>query len=109
MNTDRSNRALVVEDDADIAAYTTSVLEADGWAVQSVATCKDALEHAAAHIGRTISISWVATEQIASHGTSALEGCAGIVCSPGSPYRSMEGALAGIRFARERGVPFTGT
>ncbi len=69
----------------------------------------EALEHAGAHIGRTISLSWVATEQIASRGTSALEGCAGIVCSPGSPYRSMEGALEGIRFARERGVPFTGT
>ncbi len=68
-----------------------------------------ALEHAAAHIGKTISISWVATEQIASHGTSALEGCAAIMCSPGSPYRNMEGALEGIRFARERGYPFVGT
>jgi CTP synthase (UTP-ammonia lyase) len=29
--------------------------------------------------------------------------------APGSPYRSMEGALRGIRFARERGWPFVGT
>jgi len=28
---------------------------------------------------------------------------------PGSPYASLEGALEGIRFARERGVPFLGT
>jgi CTP synthase (UTP-ammonia lyase) len=28
---------------------------------------------------------------------------------PGSPYVSLEGALEGIRFARERGVPFLGT
>ncbi len=68
-----------------------------------------ALEHAAAHIGRTISLDWIPTEQIASQGTAALEGCAAIVCSPGSPYRSMEGALEGIRLARERGYPFAGT
>lgn len=48
MSEDRSNRALVVEDDADIAAYTASVLESDGWNVQAVATCRDALECAAA-------------------------------------------------------------
>lgn len=28
---------------------------------------------------------------------------------PGSPYASLEGALEGIRFARERGLPFLGT
>ncbi len=69
----------------------------------------EALEHAAAHLGREISIRWVPTEEIANRGTSALGECSGIVCSPGSPYRSMAGALEGIRFARERGVPFTGT
>lgn len=69
----------------------------------------EALEHAAAHIGRMISIEWIPTEHLANHGTAALEGCAAIVCSPGSPYRSMEGALQGIRFARERGYPFVGT
>ncbi len=30
-------------------------------------------------------------------------------CSPGSPYRSLDGALEAIRFAREGGVPFIGT
>jgi len=30
-------------------------------------------------------------------------------CVPGSPYRRMDGALAAIRFARERGLPFLGT
>src|SRR5215471_8328348 len=28
---------------------------------------------------------------------------------PGSPYRSMDGALAAIRYARENGLPFLGT
>ncbi len=30
-------------------------------------------------------------------------------CSPGSPYLSLDGALNGIRFARERGWPIIGT
>lgn len=33
----------------------------------------------------------------------------GIWCVPASPYRSTEGALAAIRFARERRIPFLGT
>jgi CTP synthase (UTP-ammonia lyase) len=33
----------------------------------------------------------------------------GLWCVPGSPYRSMEGALLAIRHARESGVPFLGT
>ena len=68
-----------------------------------------ALEHAAASVGRKISLGWIATDRIASRGTSELQSCAAVMCSPGSPYRSMEGALMGIRFARERGYPFVGT
>lgn len=30
-------------------------------------------------------------------------------CAPGSPYRSLDGALRAIRLARESGVPFLGT
>ena len=33
----------------------------------------------------------------------------GIFIAPSSPYRSMEGALAAIRLARERGIPLVGT
>jgi CTP synthase (UTP-ammonia lyase) len=32
----------------------------------------------------------------------------GIFIATSSPYRSMDGALAGIRFARKRGVPLVG-
>ena len=38
-----------------------------------------------------------------------LAGYDALWCSPGSPYRSTAGAQAGIRHARERGVPFLGT
>ena len=30
-------------------------------------------------------------------------------CAPGSPYKSMDGALRAIQFAREQGWPFIGT
>lgn len=33
----------------------------------------------------------------------------GVFIAPASPYRSMEGALAAVRYARERGVPLVGT
>ncbi len=33
----------------------------------------------------------------------------GLWIAPASPYRSMEGALGAIRYARERGVPLVGT
>jgi len=33
----------------------------------------------------------------------------GLWCVPGSPYRSMNGALNAIRFARENNIPFIGT
>ena len=33
----------------------------------------------------------------------------GLLCSPGSPYKSLEGALRGIQCAREGTIPFLGT
>ena len=42
-------------------------------------------------------------------GPGELEGLDGIRCVPGSPYRSMEAALAMIRSAREAETPFLGT
>jgi YD repeat-containing protein len=33
----------------------------------------------------------------------------GLWIAPASPYRSMDGALTAIRYARERGVPLVGT
>jgi CTP synthase (UTP-ammonia lyase) len=49
---------------------------------------------------------WIPTDAAAS---TALSRYAGIWCAPASPYCSLEGALSGIRFAREKGVPFLGT
>jgi CTP synthase (UTP-ammonia lyase) len=61
-----------------------------------------------AHAG--IDFEWVPTDDIAPDDPAArLDRYAGIMVGPASPYRSMEGALAAVRFARERGVPLVGT
>ena len=70
-----------------------------------------ALGHAAAALGlEAPRVRWVGTEELESGDPAArLRDADGIWCAPGSPYRSFAGALEGIRFARERGVPFLGT
>jgi CTP synthase (UTP-ammonia lyase) len=50
---------------------------------------------------------WLPTEQIP--GPEALHKFDGLWCVPASPYRSMEGALNAIRWAREQKLPFLGT
>jgi CTP synthase (UTP-ammonia lyase) len=68
-----------------------------------------ALELAALSLGRAVDAVWVATEDVAADEERALGHVDAIWCVPASPYRSMEGALAAIRRARERGTPFLGT
>lgn len=68
-----------------------------------------ALDHAAAFLGRAVTVSWLPTVTLEGEPAPRLERFDGLWCSPGSPYRSMAGALAGIRFARETGRPFFGT
>ena len=52
---------------------------------------------------------WVPTESLVGDAANELGRFDGLWISPGSPYRSMEGALAAIRAARERAVPLVGT
>jgi CTP synthase (UTP-ammonia lyase) len=67
-----------------------------------------ATNQALAHAG--IDAEWVPTGDVIPEKPEARVGrYAGLFISPGSPYRSMDGALAAIRFARERGVPLVGT
>ena len=66
-----------------------------------------ALQLAANALGQAVDFSWLPTEQI--HDQSTVSEMDGLWCVPASPYRSMEGALLAIQFAREQGVPFLGT
>jgi CTP synthase (UTP-ammonia lyase) len=70
----------------------------------------DSIRHAAGFLGLTAEITWLPTPQLeGAHTAADLDAFDGLWCSPGSPYESMQGALDGIRWARERGKPFIGT
>jgi len=69
----------------------------------------DALSLTAERLGVDLEYEWVPTDALAASGAALLEPFDGIWASPGSPYRSMEGALEGIRFARESGRAFVAT
>ena len=69
-----------------------------------------AIEHAATFLGvEPPDVRWVATKDLRDDGARLLEGAAGAWGAPGGPFASMSGALDGIRWARETGVPFLGT
>jgi len=70
---------------------------------QSVAHAAEALEIQAKSL-------WLDTDALDDPSAeSRLLECDGIWCGTSSPYRSMQGALRAIRFARERGKPFIAT
>ena len=52
---------------------------------------------------------WIPTETIGDAPAQRLSAYRGLWIAPASPYRSMDGALSAIRYARERGVPLVGT
>lgn len=67
----------------------------------------EALHLAAAERGIAVDFEWVPTAEITT--AERIAGFDGLWCVPGSPYRSMDGALRAIRFARESRRPFLGT
>ncbi|MBF6169211.1 CTP synthase [Streptomyces gardneri] len=68
----------------------------------------DALEHAAAHLGIEVDIRWLATEPLEAD-LGEVKTADVLWCAPGSPYRSLRGAVAALRHGRESGVPTLGT
>jgi CTP synthase (UTP-ammonia lyase) len=66
-----------------------------------------AIALAANNLQLEVGFEWVPTEDVRD--ISRISQFRGIWCVPASPYRSMEGALLAIRFAREEGRPFLGT
>ncbi|ANI15261.1 Glutamine amidotransferase class-I [Pseudomonas citronellolis] len=71
------------------------------WAIP-LALQQSLLPHAGA-----LRLEWLDTERLANG--LALDAYSGFWCTPGSPYRSTEGALRAITYARTRGVPYLGT
>jgi CTP synthase (UTP-ammonia lyase) len=69
----------------------------------------DALRHAAAMLNVDIDITWLPTPSLDPLLHASIEEFDALWCTPGSPFQSMDGALRGIQYAREQGVPLLGT
>jgi CTP synthase (UTP-ammonia lyase) len=68
------------------------------------------IQHAAAQLNMKIEAEWIATQDLLKpEAQKKLESFDGIWAAPGSPYKSLDGMLKGIEFARRRDWPFLGT
>ncbi|MGH7554987.1 MAG: glutamine amidotransferase-related protein [Longimicrobiales bacterium] len=67
-----------------------------------------ALELAAETLGIGVRVHWTPTRSLAGGGVEALASFDALLAAPGSPYQSMEGALAGIEWARAKDFVFLG-
>jgi CTP synthase (UTP-ammonia lyase) len=68
-----------------------------------------AVRHASNVLGLSAKTNWVGTEEVVEGGSEVLEGYDGLIVAPGSPYRSQQGALAAIEYARVHDLPLLGT
>jgi CTP synthase (UTP-ammonia lyase) len=70
----------------------------------------DALGHAATALGTSVDVTWLSTADVPATAPGPfLERFGGLLVAPGSPYRSLTGALAAIEHARAKAVPLLGT
>ncbi len=67
-----------------------------------------ALLQSAKRLGTELDYQWMPTQTFEDT-RNGLESVDGLWGAPGSPYKSMNGAVNAIRFARENNVPFLGT
>jgi len=68
-----------------------------------------AIEHAARSLGAHAGVTWLSTRTLDRADLGELSTFDGLWCAPGSPYRSLGGALRALRFAREADVALIGT
>lgn len=61
------------------------------------------------HTGKTVAMKWVSTLDCETMTPGEFAEFSGFWIAPGSPYKSIQGALAAIRFAREHDIPTLGT
>jgi CTP synthase (UTP-ammonia lyase) len=68
-----------------------------------------AFHHSADRLGVDVEVEWLLTTTLAKDTGKKMAKFDAFLCAPGSPYESYEGALNGIRYAREKDRPFIGT
>jgi CTP synthase (UTP-ammonia lyase) len=67
------------------------------------------VRHAADALGLDVDAPWIPTPDCDGDAPGALARCDGVWIAPGSPYRSMAGALGAIRACRLGGIPLLAT
>jgi len=67
------------------------------------------VQHAGAKRGLSAEVTWIPTQRVEDSSEEALGGLDGLIIAPGSPYRSLGGALRAIEHARVHDVPLLGT
>ena len=68
------------------------------------------LQHAAGELKIAVEAQWLPTDSLLDPALDEkLEAFDGLWAAPGSPYKSFDGMLRGIEFARRRDWPFLGT
>jgi CTP synthase (UTP-ammonia lyase) len=68
-----------------------------------------AVDHAAERPGLRAETTWIATPELEGAAERVFGDFDGLWIAPGSPYRSMRGALEAIAHARTSGMPLLGT
>jgi CTP synthase (UTP-ammonia lyase) len=71
---------------------------------------EQSITHASDKLKIVAEVKWLPTNSLlTSELEKKLEAFDGLWAGPGSPYRSFDGMLRGIEFARRRDWPFVGT
>jgi CTP synthase len=68
----------------------------------------ESLRHAGIHTLTRVAVRYIDSERLETEGTRLLEGLDAILVPGGFGRRGIEGKIAAVRFARERGVPYLG-
>ena len=69
----------------------------------------EAINHCASYLGLKQEIQWIDTDLLEDSKELNLSKFDALWCAPGSPYKSAQGAMNAIQFARENNYPFIGT
>ncbi|MHB8271823.1 CTP synthase C-terminal region-related (seleno)protein [Bradyrhizobium sp.] len=73
------------------------------------ARTNEAIDQMQSVLGLAISAEWISTSALETAAGSTLQGFDALWIAPGSPYKSLTGALDAIRFARTHDVPLLAT
>jgi CTP synthase (UTP-ammonia lyase) len=68
------------------------------------------IQHASEKLKTAVEVQWLSTDSLMGPELEKKLGAFdGLWAGPGSPYKSFDGMLRGIEFARRRDWPFVGT